>query len=443
MASPLRFATPTALVAAFTALVSPNPAMAFCGAYVGDPSDSMSNTSSEVILARDGNTTTLTLIMDYEGTANEFAVLLPVPQVLNADDVGSVNQDLVEWIGDFSVPRQVAYSCDDIFETKVVKTNGCALGFGCSSYAPADGSLTDKASDDYDTGVTVESSFTEQGYEFVVLSADESTGLFTWLTNNGYAVPEGGEAMLQEYLDAGVYFLAAKVALSSVEVVDGWLPPIQLRYESDFFGLPIRIGTISASGPQDVIIYALTDLDKGEVLIANYPELPLPTECTWSGEDFGDWYEEQLDEAWAENGAGWVKEYSWELEPTEAAQGYHCDPCTATPAAPTADGSFGAFGLQSRSAHLTRLHVRYAPEEATMDLVLNESGITGINEQLKYIDPKPELEALFPDCDEGFAENPGQCPADPVAEKSASALGMLAVAAALAGAVSFRRRSRE
>lgn len=235
--------------------------------------------------------------------------------------------------------------------------SGCALGFGCSEYNAGLAPSADKW-DGYDTGVTVESAFIENGCEFVVLSADESTSPFTWLATNGYAVPPGGEAILQEYIDAGVYFLAAKVVLSEVEVIDGWLPPIQLRYDSPFFGLRIRIGTISATGPQDVIIYALTPLEEGEVQIVNYPELPLPNECTWDGDDFGDWYEGQLQEAWELNGAGRVREYSWDLEPEAAATGYHCDPCTAMPIAPTQDGSFGDFGLQSRSAHLTRLHMR-------------------------------------------------------------------------------------
>jgi hypothetical protein len=394
-----------------------------------------------VILARSGSDTVLTLVMDYEGTASEFAVLLPVPQVLTADDVGSVDQKLVDWIRDFTVPRQVAYDCETVFETTpITSTGGCALGFGCE--ATADMGVVTRLDDSFDTGVTVESQFVEYGYQFVVLSAEESGSLFTWLSNNGYAVPAGGEAILQEYLDAGVYFLAAKVALSEIETVDGWLPPIQLHYQSDFFGLPIRIGTISAAGPQDVVIYALTGLDDGEVSITNYPELPLPNECTWSGDDFGDWYEEHIQASWEANGPGWIREYSWDLEPGPAATGYHCDPCTATPAAPTRDGSFGDFGLPSMSAHITRLHARYAPDEATMDLALAVSGITGINEQLKYVDPLNEIEFLFPDCDEGWAENPGSCPDGGTAEESGSTAGfMVGGIGALGALVALRRRA--
>lgn len=426
--------SPFRLALALLAL-APTSAQAFCGAFVGDPNDTMSNTSSQVIMARHGTTTTLTVVMDYTGSASEFAILLPVPEVMTKESVRSLDRTLVDWIGAYTTPRQVQYTCDDIFAvSEVLPSSGCALGFGCLA---ADESFNTVR--DGDTGVHVENSFTEYGYEFVVLSAEESSSLYAWLDANGYAVPAGGETVLQDYIDAGTYFLAAKVAMDKVELVDGWLPPIQLTYEADSFGLPIKIGTISASGPQDVVIYTLTPVEEGggQVTVTNYPELTMPNECTWSGDDFGSFYNEHFAEAHEEQGAGWVKEYGWDLEPT-AGTGYHCDPCTATPAAPTADGTFEDFGLPSKSAYITRLHMRYTAEQATSDLVFSVSGIVKDRYQLKYIDPLTELESLFPDCDAGWKENPGTCPEDPAA-RDTGALMLLGLGA-LGTLLSLRRR---
>jgi hypothetical protein len=119
----------------------------------------------------------------------------------------------------------------------------------------------------------VEAQFTEYGYDFAVLSATAADGLQAWLDDNGYAIPAGGEDILQSYIDAGVYFLAVKVNLDVVEQVDGWLPPIQLRYASPSLSLPIRIGTISSAGAQEVVVYTLTPVAEGEVSITNFPEL--------------------------------------------------------------------------------------------------------------------------------------------------------------------------
>lgn len=413
-------------------------ASAFCGTFVGDPGATMTNDASQVVIARYDQTTVLTVIMDYEGSATDFGILLPIPEVVTADQVGSIDRSLVQWISDFSTPRQITYTCDDIFATTELAPSGCELGFGCAS---ADNSLG-FGGDAADTGlsdVTVEAQFTEYGYDFAVLSATEADGLQAWLDGNGYAIPAGGEDILQSYIDAGVYFLAVKVNLDQVEQVDGWLPPIQLRYSSPSLSLPIRIGTISAAGAQEVVVYTLTPVGEGEVSITNYPELPVEQECMWSGDDFGSFYTDSVERAHAEAGAGWMREYSWDLIPV-VGTGYHCDPCTADPAAPTSDGTFNDFGLPSESAHITRLRMRYTAAEATQDVGMAVTGITGINEQIRFINPSQELEGLFPYCETGWAENPGSCPDGVERPAARSDAGALLAAFGAVALLAARRR---
>ncbi len=417
-------------------------AHAFCGAYVGAEGEELNNYSSEVVMARTGNVTTLTLISDYSGDATEFAMLLPIPEVIGPEDVDVVDPVLLEWIADYSMPREVAYSCDTAFSTT-------QMGWGCGgSLAPVAGSGLGTAlgcsnsslSYGGQSGAEVEAAWSEAGYDFVVLSAEESSGLLDWLDFNGYAVPLGGEAILQEYVDGGAYFLAARVSLNDAPREGDWLWPIQISYESDVFSLPIRIGTISSTGIQDVVIYALTDAElDGTVAISNYPRLEMPEECLLpEDKSMGDWYEERLSQAHAEGGAGWVQEYSWKLAPVVSG-GYHCDPCTAEPVAPS--GSFEPFGFDSQSAHLTRLRMRYTTEEATQDLQLYITGITDGEEQLKFISPNTELESLFPYCDTGWAEDPGTCPDAPMVScgtpSSRGSAGVLLASFAL-----LRRRRR-
>ncbi len=419
------------------ALLLSAPAHAFCGTFVGDPGATMTNDASQVVIARYDNTTVLTVIMDYEGSATDFGILLPIPEVVTADQVGSIDRELLQWLADFSTPRQLEYTCEDIFERKELVASGCELGFGCVS--AADMSFDGSA----DTGlseVVVEAQFTEYGYDFAVLSATEADGLQAWLDANGYALPAGGEEILQSYIDAGVYFLAVKVNLATVERVDGWLPPIQLRYSSPSLSLPIRIGTISAAGAQEVVVYTLTPVFDGEVSITNYPELPVEQDCMWSGSDFGEFYSEQVKEAHEEAGAGWMREYSWDLIPV-AGTGYHCDPCTAEPVAPTSDGTFGDYGLPSDSAHITRMRMRYTPGEATQDVGMAVTGITGIQEQIRFINPSTELEGLFPYCADGWAENPGSCPDGSSAPASSSDAGVVLAALGAVGLLAARRRS--
>lgn len=372
-------------------------AHAFCGAYVGGEGEELSNYASEVVLARYGTRTTLTLVSDYTGDASNFALLLPLPVVIGPEDVNVVDPALLDWIDAYSVPREVEYTCDTLFSGS---SWGCAP-FGCSV-----------GSDYYgyrDSGGVI--SWSEHGYDFVVLTAEESADLLGWLATNGYAVPAGGEAILQEYIDAGSYFLAAKVSLDGFHREGDWLWPIQVGYHSDVFSLPIRIGTISSQGMQDLVIYGLNDIADGEMAISNFDEFGLTEECMLEvGEDFGEWYPTFVETA-NPDGAGWVREYSWDLEPT-IDSGYHCDPCTAEAIVP--GGNFDVFGLPGTGAHLTRMHMRYTPEQATEDLTLYLNGITGAEQQVKVITGDEDLELFFPYCDRGWDPDPGECPGGPI-----------------------------
>ncbi|MES2639607.1 MAG: DUF2330 domain-containing protein [Myxococcota bacterium] len=296
-------------------------AHAFCGTFVGSDGSTLTNSASQVVLARDGTRTTMTLAMDYEGDLAEFALVLPVPSVLGAEDVAVVDEDLLARVDEWSMPREVAYTCDDLVSVDH-EFSGCGMTLGCAS------SKDDKAGD-WDTAdvaagsVSVESTFSEAGYDFVVLSAEASSGLLVWLEENGYSLPAGGEDVLQEYIDAGSYFLAARVSLDATGEGNRWLPPIQISYESEAWSLPIRIGTISADGPQEVIVYALNSYEKGEAGISNYPEVEVEDECMRpDSAELGPYYQQSLDEAFAP-GAGWLVEYSWDLTA-------NCDPCTTS-----------------------------------------------------------------------------------------------------------------
>src|SRR5262249_24951260 len=76
-----------ALAVAPISLVSVPQSAAFCGFYVGKADSSLFNEASQVILARDGRRTTLTMMNDYKGELTDFALVVPVPVVLKRNDV--------------------------------------------------------------------------------------------------------------------------------------------------------------------------------------------------------------------------------------------------------------------------------------------------------------------------------------------------------------------
>ena len=76
-----------ASVAALTALSSPREAEAFCGFYVAGADAELYNNATMVVLMRDGTRTVLSMANNYQGPPEDFAMVVPVPVVLQESDV--------------------------------------------------------------------------------------------------------------------------------------------------------------------------------------------------------------------------------------------------------------------------------------------------------------------------------------------------------------------
>jgi hypothetical protein len=188
---------------------------------------------------------------------------------------------------------------------------------------------------------------------------------------------------------AQLRFFVAKVSLDRMALLgNGYLRPLQVRYESAKFMLPLRLGTVNTSGQQDLIIYALTR--SGRVETANYRTVKLPSDTTvplFVKQKFGDFYKAMFDRAVErENMRAVFVEYAWDM-------GW-CDPCAADPLSNKELVELGArwigsddaksFHGQGGTTYVTRLHVRYDAKSFPEDLALMETGDRS-NFQGRYI----------------------------------------------------------
>ena len=284
-------------------------ASAFCGNYVGEAGAELVNTASEIAIVRQGNRTTITMASDFEADVDDFAVVIPVPEILSEEDVKVIDPDLFDTLDQYSGPRLVSYTCDELYpEPPQSPSMGCGDEFALMQRT-MDGGYTDL--DTY-SDVAVEARFVVGEYEIVVLSAEESSALLGWLNDNGYAVSDEAGSMMQEYLDGGSYFFAAKVDTDLIPAAQDMLSPLRFSYTSDVFSLPIRLGTVNSPGEQDLVIYALTDAEEGRVGISNYDKATVEDECLFEGEDFGTFYQDRFDDG-VGDAAQWVMEYGWYL----------------------------------------------------------------------------------------------------------------------------------
>ena len=330
------------------------PAFACPTIATGTPSP-LSFDTAQVAIVRDGDRTTFSVSINPKGDPQGFALVLPVPEVLAEDEIRTLDPNLFYTLDAFTAPRTVADA-------------GCAQPqFDQSGSDDSAGSAEGPS----ETGdVTVEAEYLVGEYQVVILSADQSVNLEIWLESNGYHLPEGANDRLREYIDAGSYFLAARVA-DTAAVADGTpLSPLQLSYQSPVYAIPIRLAALNSPGVQDMVIYAMGRRADGVVGISNYTGFEVKDQCIWGDpatDDFAQFYKDRFVAAWTGlEDAGWAVEFAGGL--------YDCSPCTSV--FPTED-DIAAIGFagDSEDFFLTRLKVRYTPDQADADLSLYASGL--------------------------------------------------------------------
>jgi hypothetical protein len=354
------------------------PAAAFCGFYVAKADAKLFNKSSKVVLSRDGQNTAVTMASDYAGEPREFALVIPVPTFIERNQIGVVDMKMVDHLDAFTAPRLVEYHDVD----------PCIQAFMMAPVPSSirRGTMTDAV---VYKGVTVEANYDVAEYDVSILSATESDGLVHWLVDNGYRIPAGAEPVLASYIKQKMRFFVAKVNLERMALLgNGYLRPLQVRYETSKFMLPLRLGTVNAGGAQDLLVYALTR--QGRVETTNYRTVKLPSDLEvplFVKQDFGTFYKAMFERAVArENMRAVFVEYAWDM-------GW-CDPCAADPLTNEELVALGArwigsdnaapFRGASGSVYVTRLHVRYDASSFPEDLAFIETADRS-NFQARYV----------------------------------------------------------
>ncbi len=348
-----------ALLATAALIGATTAAGAFCGFYVASTDEPLTNKASRVVLVHDAKQTVVTMASDVHGDPRQFALVIPVPTVVQREQVRIVKPETVEHLANYSKPRLVEYN----------DLNPCIplpVPAPMPMMARAAGSIMRKER------VTIEAAFSVAEYDIKVLSATEGGALVNWLNANGYRMPAGAAPVVESYLRQGMHFFVAKVNLDRmVDNPSGFLRPIRVTYQTPKFMLPIRLGTVNATGPQDMIVLALTRT--GRVEATNYQTAKMPTGVDvpeYIADRFGAFYDALFDRQVANhNGRAVFLEYAWPV----SANASLCDPCSAPPLGADLLSEVGANWTGGGTGFLTRLHVRYDRDHFPEDLQFQET----------------------------------------------------------------------
>jgi hypothetical protein len=183
-----------------------------------------------------GNSTEhLILSVSFEGNAEAFAWVIPVP---NKPEIAVTDPELFWELSDFTA----------------TEFPGGGGGFGCFGGA---GAPEDQG------GVDVIEEQVVGPYATAILSATNATALADWLNANGYIFPEDGAEIVSEYIEKEWYFVATKI--NTVEedtgyaLAEGAIEPIVLSFASDEIVYPLRITSLSAATSPEVLLYVFAD----------------------------------------------------------------------------------------------------------------------------------------------------------------------------------------
>ena len=371
---------------------------AFCGFYVAKAGAELFNNKSEVIIVRDGHRSIVTMSSDFNGDVKDFAMVIPVPQVLQREDIRIVERSLFQTLDAYSSPRLAEYYDEN---PCAPPTRYYLRSTTTDAYEIVEDEV-DMVMEAEELGVTVEAQYDVDEYQIMILSAKESGGLKIWLMANGYDIPEKADEVLDPYIKSGLKFFVVKVNLNEYNPAsnNGYLRPIQISMETEKFMLPIRLGMANSTGDQDMIVYALTK--KGRVETTNYRTIKIPTNKnipTFIKQKFSKFYKSVFDRSHKMHGQNAVfLEYAWNVSPSWA--GVKCDPCVGNPPYMAELSQAGVDWLkQGDGVFFTRLHVRYGQQRFPQDLFFQ---VTPNKEhfQARYVVHNPATGDL--QCSEGF-----------------------------------------
>ncbi len=312
-----RFALAALLPGFAAALVAPS-AQAFPGFFVGKDDQARVSASTEIVIMHRDERTVVTVMTDYDGPSQEFALVMPLPEDVSMDHVTTLKREFVTRVDQLTAPRFHEFwemdpcesgSPEQEWERNLKASAETAfLGGG----APPPGGKAAK-----EMTLTVEPEFKHASeYSFKLLDQTDSANITGWLEKQGYKLPPGTAEAVKPYVDAKQHFLVASVDQGKVELVgDGraQLSPIRFWTETKYTKIPSTLGLLSSGGKKQELVITVMD-PKNRYEAKNYDNVFPPTNLNVDfkvKERMGEFYAALHDKLLAKNPKGILNEYAW------------------------------------------------------------------------------------------------------------------------------------
>ncbi len=291
------------------------PSDAFPGFLTSKTGAGIKVNSTQIVLMKKANATAVSLMSDYEGALEPFAMVLVVPADVSVEHVTTLKREYIDRVDAVSAPRFHEYWEQDPCDPGPVEQEWQRnMKADASSAFLGGGDMpqsTQKVAKELSLDVKAQQK--EGEYTFTLLGKDDS--IEAWLKNKGYAVPPGAAQAVAPYLATGLRLLVAQVDTDRIELVGGdraQLSPIRFWTEQPYESVPERVGLLNSPGAQELLIYVLDPAQRYET--KNYKNMFPPTNV---GVDFavkeriGEFYAALDDIMLRKSPGSFFDEYAW------------------------------------------------------------------------------------------------------------------------------------
>ncbi|HTY86159.1 MAG TPA: DUF2330 domain-containing protein [Candidatus Acidoferrum sp.] len=209
--------------------------------FVWDKYKDINEPTQKAILVYDNGQEDLILQVKYEGPADEFGWLIPVPNLPTVEK------------GSMECFYELSRFTQQHFEEGQFITGAASLGTKGYDAKP-------------EPPVKVIETKTVGAYETAVLSTRDAGALEKWLETNHFYFPTNKTGVLDAYVQQHWYFIAVKINLgkslsglsaTAKRLASGELHPLQISFASDGCVYPLKISSINGQ-PSEVQVYVLS-----------------------------------------------------------------------------------------------------------------------------------------------------------------------------------------
>ncbi|MGE5786635.1 MAG: DUF2330 domain-containing protein [Myxococcales bacterium] len=255
------------------------PALAYPGFFVGKNDAKRVLHSSSYLVMNRGEQSVVSVVADYQGPFEPFAVVLAVPSDVTIDRVSTIRREFVDRIDQMSAPRYHEFwetdPCDPGKATQEwerdlrVQTGGDNFLGGSMDLGP-----TRKVPKELLMNVKSE----QKSGEYSFFMPKEEQTFEDLLKERGWVLTAPMQQAITAYSGQGMKFVLAEVDPNRVELVGsekGQLSPIRFWTDQRYTKLPSKLARLSSDGPQELFVFVLDNEHRFQT--TNYELANAPT----------------------------------------------------------------------------------------------------------------------------------------------------------------------